>query len=54
MLLGRNKGPGQIKQGGGPDSALGPCVYHLCAKGTALRKVREEGAKVRRVWNDSE
>ena len=29
LLPGRNKVPGQIKQGGGPDSALGPCVCHL-------------------------
>ena len=34
LPLGRNKVPGQIKQGGGLDSALGPCVCHLCNKGT--------------------
>ena len=28
--------PGQIKQGGGPDSAFGPCVSHLWLKGTIL------------------
>ena len=28
----RNKVRGQIKQGGGPDSALGPRVCHLCYK----------------------
>ena len=30
--LGRNKVPGQIKQGGSPDSASRPCVCHLYAK----------------------
>ena len=29
---GRNKVPGQIKQGGGLDSARGPCVWHLCVR----------------------
>ena len=30
LLLGRNKVPGQIKQGGGPDLACGP-VFATCA-----------------------
>ena len=30
LPLGRNKVLGQIKQGGGLDSAHGPCVCHLC------------------------
>ena len=29
---GRNKVPGRIKQGGGLDSASGPCVCHLWSK----------------------
>ena len=29
LPLGSNKVPGQIKQGGGLDSAHGPCVCHL-------------------------
>ena len=29
LPLGRNKVSGPIKQGGGPDSACGPCVCHL-------------------------
>ena len=28
LPLGRNKVPGQMKQGRGPDSAHGPCVCH--------------------------
>ena len=32
LLPGRNKVPGRIKQGGGPDSASGPCVCHLWSK----------------------
>ena len=31
---GKNKVPGCIKQGGGPDSAHGPCVCHLCFRST--------------------
>ena len=31
LLPGRNRAPGQIKQGGGPDLARGPCVCHLCS-----------------------
>ena len=31
---GGNKEPGQIKQGGGLDSARGPCVCHLCPRAT--------------------
>ena len=27
---GQKQGAGQIKQDGGPDSARGPCVCHLC------------------------
>ena len=30
LLPDRNKVPGRIKQGGGPDLAHGPCVCHLC------------------------
>ena len=30
LSRGRNKVPGQIKQGGGLDSARQPCVCHLC------------------------
>ena len=32
LPLGRNKVPGQIKQGGGPDSAQEPCVCHLSSR----------------------
>ena len=32
LPLGSNKVLGWIKQGGGPDSARGPCVCHLCCK----------------------
>ena len=32
--------PGQIKKGGGLDTACGPCVYHLWIKGA--NKSREE------------
>ena len=32
LTPGRNKVQGRIKQGGGPDSARGPCVCHLCSK----------------------
>ena len=32
LLRGRNKVPGQIKQGGGLASACGPCVCHLYCK----------------------
>ena len=32
LLPGRNKVLGWIKQGGGPDSACGPSVRHLCLK----------------------
>ena len=36
LPLGRNKVPGRIKHGGGPDSACGPCVCHLrVVKGVA-------------------
>ena len=35
---GRNKVPGQIKQGGGPDSALGPCVCHLCPRARDIKE----------------
>ena len=32
LLPGRKKVPGWIKQGGGLDPALGPCVCHLCTR----------------------
>ena len=32
LLPGRNKVPGQIKQSGGLDSALGPCVCNLFSR----------------------
>ena len=38
---GRNKVPGWIKQSGGLDSALGPCVFHMCPSG--LDVAGEEG-----------
>ena len=34
LLLGRNKVPDWIKQGGEPDWASGPCVCHLWPRGT--------------------
>ena len=36
LPLGRNKVPGQMKQGRGLDSALGPCVCHLGMPETEL------------------
>ena len=38
LLLGRNKVPGRIKQGGGPDSAHGPCACQLCLRPKCLEK----------------
>ena len=37
LPLGRNKMLGWNKQGGGPDSALRPCVCHLCVRGCLLK-----------------
>ena len=49
-LRASNKVPGGMKQGGGPDSARGPCVCHLCDKGSAspkLENTQSEGPESR-------
>ena len=43
MQTGRNQVWGQIKQGGGLYSALGPCVCHLCHRGLVAGGVQVLG-----------
>ena len=44
------KVPGQIKQGGGPDWALRPCVCHLWYKWSAKLRTRTVTATNRTCW----
>ena len=44
LLPGRSKVPGRIKQGGGPDSASGPCVCHLCLEAQLQMSESEMGS----------
>ena len=41
LLPVRNKVRGRIKQGGGPDSARGPCVCHLCPRLSHAKAAKE-------------